>query len=150
MPQLFQNLLTLHVVLGVAATAAFGYVWMQFKNPDYKISGVKILSFSGTSALFASWIIGGYYYVYYYGSKVKPQIIAGSQPWAHKLVMEAKEHIFLIMPVIAVAALLAIFILKDKFETELQIKKSVSALFALNAIFGVLMMIAGFIISGSH
>lgn len=150
MSQLFQNLLTLHIILGVAATTAFGYVWIQFKNPDYKISGVKILSFFGALAIFSSWAIGGYYYVYYYGSKVKPQILAGSQPWAHKLVMEAKEHIFLIMPIIAVVTLLAVFILKDKFETDPQIKKSVSALFALNAIFGGLMMIAGFIISGSH
>lgn len=150
MPELFKNLLSFHIFLGVGATAIFGYVWMNLKNPDYKITAVKILSVLGTLALFASWIIGGYYYLYYYGANVKPKILAGSQPWAHKLIMEAKEHIFLIMPFIAIVSLLAVFLLKDKFETEPQIKKSVSALFALNAILGILMIIMGFIISGAH
>lgn len=149
-PELFKNLLSLHIFLGVGATAAFGYAWMQFKNPDYKMLNVKILSILGALAIFSSWITGGYYYLYYYGANIKPQILAGSQPWAHKLIMETKEHIFLIIPVIAVTILLSVFLLKDEFQTEPQIKKSVSALLALNAILGILMMVMGFIISGAH
>lgn len=150
LPALFQNLLTLHVVLGISATAAFGYAWMQFRDPDYKIANVKILSALGTLALFSSWITGGYYYLYYYGAIVKPKILAGSQPWGHKLMMEAKEHIFLIIPIIAIATLLSIFLLHDKFQTDPQIKKSVSALLALATILGALMMVMGFIISSAH
>lgn len=150
MPQLFQNLLTLHVVLGISATIAFGYAWMNLNNPDYKILNVKILSILGTLALFASWITGGYYYLYYYGASIKPKILAGSQPWGHKLIMEAKEHIFLIIPVTAIAALLSIFLLQDKFQADPQIKKSVSALLTISTILGVLMIVMGFIISGAH
>jgi hypothetical protein len=38
-----------------------------------------------------------------YGSQVKPIILAGLHPWVHKVVMEAKEHIFIFLPIIAFA-----------------------------------------------
>lgn len=81
---------------------------------------------------------------------MRPEILAGAQPWVHKLIMETKEHIFLMMPFIAIVTLLAVFTLKDNFGTDSQIKKSVSSLFAINAVIGVLMIIMGFIITGSH
>ena len=34
-----------------------------------------------------SWISGAYYYVLYYGTAVKPVIVAGDYPWAHKIIM---------------------------------------------------------------
>jgi len=48
-----------------------------------------------------SWASGAYYYVIHYGKNVKPIIVAGSYPWAHTFFMEAKEHVFLIIPFLA-------------------------------------------------
>src|SRR3989344_5016732 len=50
----------------------------------------------------AAWLIGGYYYVKFYGPLVKPIIKAGQMPWAHTIAMEAKEHIFLFAVPLAV------------------------------------------------
>lgn len=149
MPELFKNLLSLHLLLGTGAIFAFGYAWMTFKNPDYKITNIKILSILGTLAIFSSWITGGYYYLHYYGSSVKPAILAGSRPWAHRLIMEAKEHIFLILPFLAIVTLIAVLLSEDKLKTDPQIKKYISALFALGTILSILMMIMGFIISSA-
>lgn len=149
MPELFQNLLSLHLFLGMGAIFSLGYAWMTFKDPDYKINNIKILSVLGTLAIFSSWVTGGYYYLYHYGSSVKPAILAGSRPWAHRLIMEAKEHIFLILPFLAIVTLIAVLLSEDKLKTDPQIKKYISALFALSTILSILMMIMGFIISSA-
>lgn len=54
-----------------------------------------------------SWIIGGYYYVKFYGPLVKPGILKGAAPWAHEVAMEAKEHVFLFIIPIALTVLVA-------------------------------------------
>lgn len=56
-----------------------------------------------------AWIVGGTYYLFFY-PLVKPVIKEGPQPWGHLIIMEAKEHIFLILPVLTF--LLAIFAAK--------------------------------------
>lgn len=56
-----------------------------------------------------AWAVGGTYYLFFYPF-VKPVIKEGPQPWGHLVIMEAKEHIFLILPVLTF--LLAIFAAK--------------------------------------
>src|SRR3990167_6368538 len=52
-----------------------------------------------------SWFVGGYYYVKFYGSLVKPVILKSAVPWAHAVVMESKEHIFLFILPLALTIL---------------------------------------------
>ena len=63
-----------------------------------------------------SWFSGGYYYVKYYGGLVKPIIKSGLAPWAHNIIMETKEHIFLFIIPLALTALFITFLDKKEFE----------------------------------
>lgn len=151
MPELFKTLLSLHVLFGVAAIFIIGYLWMSLKNPDSKGIILKLLSLGGFLALLTSWMTGGYYYLYYYGTSVKPAILAGSQPWAHKLVMETKEHIFIIIPFLSITLLALIF--KIDFsspEINQDLKKSITKIAFIATTISALMAVMGFIISGAH
>ncbi len=151
MPELFKILLSLHISLGVATIIAFGYLWALLKNPETKNMYLKLISLGGFLTLFASWITGGYYYVHYYGKFVKPAILSGSQPFAHKLIMESKEHIFIIIPFLSLVLLS--LILKIDFSSaniNKNFKITVTRMAMLVEIFLVLMAIMGFIISGAY
>jgi hypothetical protein len=72
------------------------------------------------------WIVGGYNYLTAYGFQVRPVILAGSHPWAHEVVMETKEHIFVFLPIIAFALSITLstfdrdtFLGDDKFRRAL-------------------------------
>lgn len=151
MPELFQNLLSLHIIAGFGAIFAFGYFWLQLKNPEYKQRALKILSAVGALSVFASWVVGGYYYLYWYGAKVKPAILAGAWPWAHKLIMESKEHIFLIIPFLSVTLLIcAILIPKEQMINDPKLKTIISRLACVVVCLSIIMAVTGFIISAAH
>jgi len=95
-----------------------------------------------------TWIIGGYYYVTFYGPLVKPIIQAGSAPWAHAIAMEVKEHVFLFAIPIAVT----IFFLARLNADELQslgLRKGLIRLTAITAGLGLSIGLMGFIISAA-
>lgn len=95
-----------------------------------------------------TWIIGGYYYVKFYGPLVKPVIKEGSAPWAHAIAMEAKEHIFLFAIPIAFTILLLSMV--DKVELKnMGLKKSFTWLIVLAAGMGLSFGLMGFIISAA-
>src|SRR3989344_6307900 len=92
-------LIGLHAFFGELGIVSFLWVFLETLNPErHRIKRAKIAALVGVVFLFASWIIGGYYYVAYYGPNVKPVIKEGPEPWAHGIFMEAKEHIFLFLP----------------------------------------------------
>jgi len=102
----------------------------------------------GVAGFTASWITGGYYYVKFYGSLVKPAILNGSAPWAHTIVMEAKEHIFLfIIPLALVVLTLAL--LDQATLKVLKLKTRAVLLCALVPIIGLVIGMMGFIISAA-
>jgi hypothetical protein len=47
-----------------------------------------------------SWVLAGYWYVNFYAPD-KALILKGPWPWAHKIFMETKEHLFFIPLVLA-------------------------------------------------
>lgn len=68
----------------------------------------KWVGLGAVGAFTLSWLFGGYYYVKFYGPLVKPIIKASATPWAHAVVMEAKEHMFLfILPMVLTVSFLA-------------------------------------------
>jgi len=77
---------------------------------------------------------------------VKPRIVSGEFPWAHKIFMEAKEHVFLLIPFLAVVALFSVYALREVENPAL--KSAASALIATALVLGVLVAAAGVIISG--
>ena len=112
------------------------------KKPRVVTALVALVSF------IVSWIAGGYYYVKFYGPLVKPVIKAGLAPWAHGVVMETKEHIFLfIIPM--VMTILFATLLKDEEWESLRLKKPVMLLVAYTAALGLLIGLMGYIISAA-
>ena len=106
-----------HAILGEIGIAAFLWVFIEMLNPTpNRLKRAKIAAFLGVVFFFASWIIGGYYYVEYYGDLVKPIIKEGPQPWAHLIFTETKEHVFLFLPFLSIFA----YTLIIRFKTKLK------------------------------
>ena len=138
-------LIGLHATLGEIGIFAFLLVFVELLNPsELRIKRAKIASLIGLTFFILSWIIGGYYYVSFYGTDVKPVIKEGPQPWAHSIVMEAKEHIFLFLPFLAVIASLLIMNVRVNETKKL---KSILKLSALIIITGFMMALMGYVIS---
>lgn len=95
-----------------------------------------------------TWLIGGYYYVKFYGPLVKPVIKAGSAPWAHAIAMEAKEHIFLFAIPLAVTIYLLARIDADELRS-LGLRKGLIGLTVITAGLGLSLGLMGFIISAA-
>ncbi len=95
-----------------------------------------------------TWIIGGYYYVKFYGPLVKPIIKAGNAPWAHTIAMEAKEHIFLFAIPLAVT-IYFISKIDAKELKDLGLRKGLIHLTAIAAGLGLSLGLMGFVISAA-
>jgi hypothetical protein len=100
------------IYLLIGAHAGFGelgglfFLWALVEIINHSPRGLeraRIASGWGVAFIFLSWIAGGYYYVWHYGNVVKPIILSGSVAWAHKIILESKEHIFIFIPVLALA-----------------------------------------------
>lgn len=148
MPILFQNLLIGHILLGLAAIACSVLVLVGF----FSAGGGKFLKITSLSAFLlylGSWFAGGYYYVEHYGNNVKPLIKAGPYSFAHGVFMEAKEHIFLFIPILAGVIFIASWLLGDKINQEPKIKSALTALAFVVVFLGVLITALGMLISGA-
>lgn len=95
-----------------------------------------------------AWLIGGYYYVKFYGPLVKPIIKAGNAPWAHSIAMEVKEHVFLFAIPLAIVVLLFSRLETGELET-LGLRKAFIWLTIIVAVLGLTVGLMGFIISAA-
>lgn len=141
--------LIIHILFGFFGIALFFAVWRSCINKiDAKrIKFLRKASFWGLIGFILSWISGGYYYVLHYGSQVKPLIKAGKYPWAHSVIMETKEHIFLFLPFVAVVVALLFYLLGEDIENKPKIKKVVIWFSAIIVFIGVAITLMGKIIS---
>lgn len=139
--------LVIHVLSGVIAIGIHNVVLMHLlkKVPDYAF--IARIAWASVVLFLLSWATSAYYYVTYYGSAVKPRILAGETPFAHTFLMEAKEHIFLLLPFMAISiALLAEYLRRQPDDA---LRKS-TALLTLTALaLGVAITGAGIYISGA-
>lgn len=147
------SLIGVHAVLGELGIASFLWVFVEMLKPTpSRLHRAKIAAFLGVVFFFASWIIGGYYYSNIYGAVVKPIIKEGPQPWAHAVFMEAKEHIFLFLPFIAIFAYTMII----RFQSHLRgdkdpkARKAILAICILILLLGAMMATMGYLISSGY
>lgn len=109
---------------------------------------MKFVAWGSLASFILSWLIGGYYYVKFYGPLVKPEIKASSVPWVHDIVMEAKEHIFLFL--IPLAATIVVFTMFKHEELEkLGLGKTSQMLVAMTAVIALGLGLMGFMISAT-
>jgi len=110
----------------------------------------KIASLTGTILLFIHWLLSGIYYVAYYGPEVKPIIKEGPWRWAHSIVMESKEHIFLFLPFLALLLLFMVWKYNDKLRENRGLRLSIFSLGSVMLLLFMLMILAGFLVSSGY
>ena len=136
--------------LGFAILGIDGFIWLFGEMLTHSENRRRIIfsAVLGIVGFALSWLVGGYYYVKFYGSIVKPIILAGDAPWAHAVTMEAKEHIFLFILPMAITVLFAVLLDRQTLERS-KIKKPLLILIALVALIGLGLGLMGFIISAA-
>lgn len=136
--------------LGFAILGIDGLLWAAgeiLADPANR-KRLRVAAWLGIIGLALSWLIGGYYYVKYYGPLVKPIIKAGSASWAHAVVMEAKEHIFLFLIPLACVILCSVGLSREEFN-NLKIKKPALVLVILTVAIALSLGAMGYIISSA-
>ncbi len=141
-------LIGLHLGFAIVGIDLFFWLLGKFKDKIGSVKNRATIAGLGTLALISSWVVGGYYYVVYYGSLVKPVIKKGVAPWAHNIVMEAKEHIFLFVIPMAVVVLFISFMNDEEIERS-GIRRTAVWLSGAVAMLGLLIGAMGFIISAA-
>ncbi|MDZ4663027.1 MAG: hypothetical protein SGJ18_15555 [Pseudomonadota bacterium] len=102
-------LVFLHASIGEVAALAFLWVSIELFEPTAtRIKRATAVSLVGVIATFLCWILGGAYYVIHYVDFVRPVIKSGPYPWAQEIMMEIKQHIFLLIPFLALMVYLLI------------------------------------------
>ena len=136
--------------LGFAIVGIDAFLWLlgQFKDNGGLRKSRIMTAAIGVAAFVASWIAGGYYYVIYYGTLVKPVIKSGLAPWAHNIIMETKEHIFLFVIPLAMTVLCITLLEKEDVE-RLALRRLAMWLSGTVAVLGFLIGAMGFIISAA-
>ncbi|MDO8552828.1 MAG: hypothetical protein Q7S01_04905 [bacterium] len=140
-------LLIVHVIAGVIAIASHTVVLMHIlkRAPEYGF--LVRVAWSAFWLFLLSWATSAYYYVTYYGTAVKPRILAGDSPAAHSFFMETKEHIFLLLPFLALSIALCVSYLRANPDERLQ--RSVALLTLVAVAIGAATAASGIFVSGS-
>ena len=132
----------LHATVAEIGLFAFLWVLVELLNPtEIRIKRAKIAAFIGIVCLLTAWVVGGFYYVEVYGSQIKPLIKASEAKWAHSIVMEVKEHVFLFLPILATLIVALLY----KYDKELIQKRDARLTIVLLA---GLVFLLGFSIAG--
>ena len=141
-------LIGMHLGFAILGIDAFLWLLGKLKGHGGSRKSLIITAAIGTGAFLASWIAGGFYYVVYYGTLVKPVIKGGSAPWAHNIIMEAKEHIFLFIIPMALTVLFITLLPEGEIE-KLRLRRLTLLLAGNVAALGLLIGAMGFIISAA-
>ncbi len=139
-------LIGLHLGFAIIGIDLFLWLLGEVASNTGSVRKRMFVACAGFFAYLLTWIIGGYYYVKFYGPLVKPIIKAGNAPWAHAVAMEAKEHIFLF----AIPLAVTIYFLAKFDSNELQasgLRKQFIHLLIITAGLGLSLGLMGFIIS---
>jgi hypothetical protein len=96
-----EMILMLHPTFGVLAVICSVWVFVEALNAS-EANAARIRLACGLTAvlMWLAYIVGGYWYVVYYGGD-KAIINAGPWPFSHSFFMETKEHVFLMLLLLA-------------------------------------------------
>jgi hypothetical protein len=97
-----QGFMMSHVLIGVVGILFTVALFVDVLNAkEGNIERIKKLSLAVAALITISFLIGGYWYVVYYGAD-RDIIKAGNWPWAHNYFMEVKEHLFFAMLLLSI------------------------------------------------
>jgi hypothetical protein len=94
-------LLLVHPVVGVLGIFSTLWLCIELLNHNSKnLKRIRLASLAIPFFMFLTWIASGYWYVLYYAAD-KAIILKGPWPFAHKVIMETKEHLFFVTLVLS-------------------------------------------------
>lgn len=144
-------LIGLHAALGEIGSLGFLWVFVELLNPTpLRIQRAQWVSLFGLGFLLLSWIVGGRYYLTEYAMMVKPVIKSGPTPWAHSVIMEVKEHIFLFLPFIALFVVAAISDLRRSAMDDKKARTGILMASGILFLIGMSMAGMGYVISAAY
>jgi len=95
-------LVTGHSTLGMAVLVALIWVIVETSQREqFRLERARFAAWAAVIGILLAWLAGGYQYLAEYAPQLKPVVLEGEWPWAHRIMMEAKEHLFLFLPVVA-------------------------------------------------
>jgi hypothetical protein len=134
-----------HVALGIMGILFAVAVFMDVLNANEgNTQRIEKLSLAVAVLIVLAYIIGGYWYVVYYGHD-RDIIKAGAWPWAHNYFMEVKEHLFFIMLMLSIY--LPIVAYRNNIAQDRGSRNLLLGISALIVLLGLFMEGAGGIIS---
>jgi hypothetical protein len=140
-----QGLMMSHVVFGVLGILCGVAIFMDALNANERnLERIKKLSMAVAVFIILSYLIGGYWYVVFYGHD-RDIIKAGQWPWAHNYFMEVKEHLFFIPLMLSIY--LPVVAYRNDVLRDGNNRKLLLVISALIVLFGLFMEGAGGIIS---
>lgn len=146
-------LVLIHSITGGLSALALFWIIVELRHLSERgIKRVRIASyFSAFFNIIGCWIVGGYSYLTDYGSNVKPIIKSGPQPWAHQIITETKEHIFIFLPILSILLAVTLYSLgkNEVLLKDIKAKKGVILLTVFILIFVLLMFVMGVFISNA-
>ena len=94
-------ILMIHVLFGVACiiTAVWLFVDVLHAN-EANLNRIRRLSWAAAIFMWLAFLIGGYWYVVFYHAD-KAIILKGPWPFAHSYFMETKEHLVIMLLLLA-------------------------------------------------
>jgi hypothetical protein len=147
-----KNLVLLHSISGGLAALFLTWIILEIRYPTKRsLSRARVASYVTVFLVTAGcWIAGGYNYLTSYGFQVKPVILEGPYPWAHDIVMELKEHIFVFLPIIALALSVTLSTLdRDIFLDDTKSRRALTMIAYLALFIVLLMFLMGAVISNA-
>jgi hypothetical protein len=139
-----QGFMMSHVLFGILGILFAVALFVDVLNAEKNSGRIKKLSLAVAALMVVAFLVGGYWYVVYYGAD-RDIIKAGKWPWAHNYFMEVKEHLFFVMLLLSVYLPIAVHkigSLADKKNRNL-----ILVISALIILIGLFMEGAGGIIS---
>jgi hypothetical protein len=138
-----------HAFLGELGGLCFLWALVEIINrSEAGLARARFAGCLGVVLLFLAVCTAGYPYVAHYGSAVKPVILKGPMPWAHGVIMETKEHIFMFVPLLALCATIAMYVAKREGAASAAYRY-ISVLCGLIVLMVLAMAGMGFIISAA-
>jgi len=96
-----QLILMAHVFFGVACLVAAVWIFVDVLNASASNQArIRKISWAAALAMWLSFLIGGYWYVVFYKAD-KNIILKGPWPFAHHFFMETKEHLVIMLLLLA-------------------------------------------------
>jgi hypothetical protein len=140
-----QGFMMSHVLIGLLGILFAVALFVDVVNANENNSGrIKKLSLAVSAMIVLAFLVGGYWYVVYYGGD-RDIIKAGKWPWAHNYFMEVKEHVFFLL--LLLGLYLPIAVHRIGSLTDKKNRNLILGISALIILIGLFMDGAGGIIS---